>query len=559
MQDFGTLALRLPNGERQEFTLSKGVVSIGRAPTSDIALRDPKASRAHTRLECGPEGCFVVDLGSANGTLVNGAQVQRVQLRPGDRIAIGDCILQYQTRAVSQEFEATRIDTEVDLEKTLAVESLMTVIGEVNRPRLAIRTPARTWEITLDKEVVTIGRRSDNDVALESPASSRYHARIERVGNGFILRDLNSDNGTWLQSERITKHVLEDGDTIRIGDARLIFKAGFIEEDLTIVGARAMTGPKRPVVVIPGFMGSNLWLGSQQIWPNVRQLFRDPDILRYGEGTPYLEPRGLVDEVVVVPGVIKQEQYGGLIHYLEEALGYERGKDLLDFAYDFRQDVRISAQQLAVAVENWNVKAPVTIIAHSMGSLLSRYYVDRLGGHRRVERLVLLGGPMLGAPKTVLNLAIGADLLPFGVMGTRLRDVLMTFPSIYQLLPSYPCCAESGAAINWLSDELWVPENCRPFVRTAAQFRSELRPSPAVPTVCVFGYNLKTVTSLHVERNGSGMCDVVEGVIDLGGDGSIPESSATFQGVEIHPVQQYHGTLHVDQDVKKRLKLELTR
>jgi len=559
VQDFGTLALRLPNGERQEFTLSKGVVSIGRAPTSDIALRDPKASRAHTRLECGPEGCFVVDLGSANGTLVNGAQVQRVQLRPGDRIAIGDCILQYQTRAVSQEFEATRIDTEVDLEKTLAVESLMTVIGEVNRPRLAIRTPARTWEITLDKEVVTIGRRSDNDVALESPASSRYHARIERVGNGFILRDLNSDNGTWLQSERITKHVLEDGDTIRIGDARLIFKAGFIEEDLTIVGARAMTGPKRPVVVIPGFMGSNLWLGSQQIWPNVRQLFRDPDILRYGEGTPYLEPRGLVDEVVVVPGVIKQEQYGGLIHYLEEALGYERGKDLLDFAYDFRQDVRISAQQLAVAVENWNVKAPVTIIAHSMGSLLSRYYVDRLGGHRRVERLVLLGGPMLGAPKTVLNLAIGADLLPFGVMGTRLRDVLMTFPSIYQLLPSYPCCAESGAAINWLSDELWVPENCRPFVRTAAQFRSELRPSPAVPTVCVFGYNLKTVTSLHVERNGSGMCDVVEGVIDLGGDGSIPESSATFQGVEIHPVQQYHGTLHVDQDVKKRLKLELTR
>jgi hypothetical protein len=43
------------------------------------------------------------------------------------------------------------------------------------------------------------------------------------------------------------------------------------------------------------------------------------------------------------------------------------------------------------------------------------------------------------------------------------------------------------------------------------------------------------------------------------GDSSIPERSAVLEGSEIHPVQQYHGSLFVDNDVKMRLKLELMR
>jgi hypothetical protein len=43
------------------------------------------------------------------------------------------------------------------------------------------------------------------------------------------------------------------------------------------------------------------------------------------------------------------------------------------------------------------------------------------------------------------------------------------------------------------------------------------------------------------------------------GDGSVPEISANLDGSEIHPVQQFHGSLYGDNDVKMRLKLELTR
>jgi hypothetical protein len=61
-----------------------------------------------------------------------------------------------------------------------------------------------------------------------------------------------------------------------------------------------------------------------------------------------------------------------------------------------------------------------------------------------------------------------------------------------------------------------------------------------------------------MERDAEGRCVKSEIVFDNSGDGTVPESSAILEGAEIHPVRQYHGTLHVDQDVKKRLKVELT-
>lgn len=141
----------------------------------------------------------------------------------------------------------------------------------------------------------------------------------------------------------------------------MFFKAGFAEEDLTLVEPPGCRSEKHPVVVLPGFFGSNLYHGSQKFWPNPRQLFKNPHLLKYQEGDKTLVPKGLIDEVVVVPNVMKLEQYGALIDYLEESLGYERGKDLLEYPYDFRQDNRISARQLGKAIEEWGVKAALPL------------------------------------------------------------------------------------------------------------------------------------------------------------------------------------------------------
>jgi pimeloyl-ACP methyl ester carboxylesterase len=432
-------------------------------------------------------------------------------------------------------------------------------------PRLAIHTPNRTWEVLLNQETLSIGRHAGNDLMLDGGNVSRHHARIEQTGAGFRLRDLGSTNGTWLGSQRIDERLLRAGDTVRIGNARLVFKGGFELADLTFIeGQRALADPARagsrpPVVFVPGMMGSELWRGSERIWPNVKALFTQPEIYCLGENDG-IEARGLVGEVVLIPNFVKQQHYNRLGDYLEEALGYERGKDLLEFGYDCRQDNRLSAQRLAAAIDQWPVAGPITLIAHSLGCIVSRYYVERLGGKHKVGRLILLGGPHAGYPRAISHLLVGLDLLPFGLYGERLRKVIATFPSLYQILPTaFYVADQAGQPIDILSDASWVATEQRPLLHGAHRFRQELGTQTSVPTVSIFGYGLKTITGIQVQRTSSGTWEKVDFAHNDVGDTDVPTTSAVLAGSEIHPVQQHHGSLYVDNDVKMRLRLELTR
>jgi pimeloyl-ACP methyl ester carboxylesterase len=368
-----------------------------------------------------------------------------------------------------------------------------------------------------------------------------------------------------LGSRRIDEWLLRNGDTIRIGDARLVFKSGFEVEDLTFVEAsdaltdhgRAWSRP--PVVFVPGMMGSTLWRGSEQIWPNVKAMFTRPEIFRFRPDDG-VEARGIVDEVVLVPNFVKQQHYGRLGDYLAEALGYERSHDLFEFAYDWRQDIRRSAQRLAEAIEGWAIASPITLIAHSLGCIVCRYYVERLGGKAKVGRLILLGGPHAGYPKAMSHLLAGTDAFPFGILGEQVRQVMASFPALYQILPiASSVTDQSGHPIDVLSDSSWVTAERRPLLCDARDFRRELGTQTSVPTVSIFGYGLKTIVGVKVERTTAGHWQQITFDHRDVGDSDVPAASAVLFGSEIHPVQQHHGSLYVDNDVKMRLRLELTR
>jgi pSer/pThr/pTyr-binding forkhead associated (FHA) protein len=420
-------------------------------------------------------------------------------------------------------------------------------------PRLAVHAPGRTWEVPLPGDRLTIGRERGNDVVLDVQGVSRYHAVVERRDGLCTVRDLNSRNGTWVGSARISRAVLNDGESFRIGSASFVLKLG----NAAPAGfdTRDSHGARRPVVVVPGFAGSMLWRGSEQVWPSLN-LLGHPEFLRVERP---LEARGIVNQVVVVPGLLKLEQYSALTEYLRQSLDYEVGRDLLEFAYDFRQDNRRSASQLGAAIERWNPSAPITIIAHSMGCLVARYYIERLGGKRRIERVVLLGGPHSGTPYAFAGLLSGPGLLPLGMMNVRWREQLATFPSWYQILPTYPCVSSGDASLDVLGDDSWVTERQRPMLRGAHRFRQELGTHSSVPAVCVFGYGVRTIAGASVERAAGGAIASADFRFDDGGDGTIPQHSAILRGAEIHPVRQQHGSLYVDGDVRMRLKLELTR
>ena len=70
---------------------------------------------------------------------------------------------------------------------------------------------------------VTIGRKASNNVPIENLAVSGHHAKIDSVGEGFLLTDLQSKNGSFVNKELVSSHWLKDGDNILIGKHTLIF------------------------------------------------------------------------------------------------------------------------------------------------------------------------------------------------------------------------------------------------------------------------------------------------------------------------------------------------
>ncbi|MEA2691081.1 MAG: adenylate cyclase [Acidobacteriota bacterium] len=84
----------------QTVTLPRGrVLLVGRSIACDLPVRDPSISRRHAELELGPEGLLVSDLGSMNGTFVNGERVTRATARPGGQVAFGRSVFELKEEA----------------------------------------------------------------------------------------------------------------------------------------------------------------------------------------------------------------------------------------------------------------------------------------------------------------------------------------------------------------------------------------------------------------------------------------------------------------------------
>jgi hypothetical protein len=90
----GPGSLVLPTGDR--FTLAQAVVTVGRMAESNLVLADPNVSRNHAEIRPQGDGYVVVDLGSTNGTKVNGIRVQEHVLSDGDEIAFGNTTMRFE-------------------------------------------------------------------------------------------------------------------------------------------------------------------------------------------------------------------------------------------------------------------------------------------------------------------------------------------------------------------------------------------------------------------------------------------------------------------------------
>ncbi|GAA1259782.1 MAG: FHA domain-containing protein [Oryzihumus sp.] len=109
---------------------------------------------------------------------------------------------------------------------TAADQATVDALREGTALLVVLRGPNTGARFLLDADEVSSGRHPDSDIFLDDVTVSRKHATFRREGGSFIVRDVGSLNGTYVNRQRIDEVVLHTGDEVQIGKFRLVFYAG---------------------------------------------------------------------------------------------------------------------------------------------------------------------------------------------------------------------------------------------------------------------------------------------------------------------------------------------
>jgi pSer/pThr/pTyr-binding forkhead associated (FHA) protein len=191
--------------------LEDGVYMIGRDPGCTLQLVSDRISREHARVIVHDDSVVVEDLGSSNGIYFDGRRTREHVVADGHYLFIDPFVLEFRVKHVDPVVLSPR--------PTVTMRKAPRIVRMTDEPKAPNAVP-------LDRDVVSIGRGSDRAVRLKDLACSRNHAEIQRLGARWILRDLESANGTWVNGKRVVETSLEDGDELRIGATLFRFDAG---------------------------------------------------------------------------------------------------------------------------------------------------------------------------------------------------------------------------------------------------------------------------------------------------------------------------------------------
>ena len=90
---------------------------------------------------------------------------------------------------------------------------------------VVLRGPNAGSRFLLDTDVVKAGRHPDSDIFLDDVTVSRRHAEFRRTADGFVVTDVGSLNGTYVNRDRIDEVLLKNGDEVQVGKYRLVYYA----------------------------------------------------------------------------------------------------------------------------------------------------------------------------------------------------------------------------------------------------------------------------------------------------------------------------------------------
>jgi hypothetical protein len=136
------------------------------------------------------------------------------------------------TSGVSVQFQEGARAPKVEGDDTKEIVSPKAVQYMANRKqvvssRLVLVTGEGETSFPLTRDAYTIGRHRNNDIVISDPKVSSFHARIDRSADGYLLVDLKSRNGSYINGKRLETGVLKTGDEVRMGTARLVYRVDY--------------------------------------------------------------------------------------------------------------------------------------------------------------------------------------------------------------------------------------------------------------------------------------------------------------------------------------------
>ncbi len=201
--------LNMMGGGRSEvFFLPEKPVAIGRDAANDIVVDDEPVSKRHARLTFSNNDMTLWDVGSRNGTLVNGERVTNRKLAPGDVVSVGKARLIF----------SKNVKPDGGLTGKLAPDGADAGAQAVFAGKAGFKPGEKFY---LGNGPLFVGREKNNNVVIESPDVSAFHAQIAKTSEGVKIQDLNSASGTFVNGEKVAIAVLELDDVITIGKAEL--------------------------------------------------------------------------------------------------------------------------------------------------------------------------------------------------------------------------------------------------------------------------------------------------------------------------------------------------
>jgi hypothetical protein len=309
------------------------------------------------------------------------------------------------------------------------------------------------------------------------------------------------------------------------------------------------------IVLIPGILGSVLVRNNREVWGasvqsvigNLLTFGRELENLKLKPGILHEDPKDgvsapcLLPRLHMIPTFWKADGYGGLKNFLIRKFTLTRATNrdpgnFIEFPYDWRLSNQLNAHLLASVVipslDRWrrqtqNRQAKLILICHSMGGLLARWFLERLGGRDVTRTLITIGTPYKGSINALDTLVNGSSL-GSGPFRISIDELVRGFPSVYQLLPSYPCLDVGDGQLRGICG-LELPDTRSADIKEGLAFHTQIsaavEKTPGYETIVIKGIDQPTSQSALL-RGGKVVPLRSYMGEDKGGDGTVPRPSS---------------------------------